>query len=329
VDLTLNFDTMSSDAPPRVACGWLLALLLAAAPSGLAQSPVAESLRALYRGDYQLAAGLAARHLKARPHDARARVVLARAVLAQGKFDEAFAELRRAVADDPADVDALYYLGMVSGVLSQIEHQQLFAMAPNSGRVHQLLAELALAQDKKTEAVAEYQAALAADPRSAELLIALAELHRQQSQLDEAVALYARAETVAAPSFETAYGLGACFAIKQEHQTAVGHFRRALAFEPDSAAARFALGNSLFSLGSLDAAVVELRSAATLEPKMHRAYFLLGRAYQRLGRKEEAAAAFKVVDQLSRDKAEPVRDATKPAGPRATAAPTPRPKKIP
>jgi hypothetical protein len=41
----------------------------------------------------------------------------------------------------PHNVDALYYLSKVSGILSQIEFRELYSLAPNSARVHQLIGE--------------------------------------------------------------------------------------------------------------------------------------------------------------------------------------------
>ena len=47
----------------------------------------------------------------------------------------------------------------------KLEYQQLFALAPNSERVHQLLAESLQAQDKPSEAEAEYKAALSRESK--------------------------------------------------------------------------------------------------------------------------------------------------------------------
>jgi len=292
----------SSKLFTRSACSLLL---IVASAECFAQTPaMAEGVRAIYQGDHRRAAELAEKHLRKYPNDAPARVILARAELAQGKFERAYQELQKALASDPRNIDALYYLAIVAKALSQQEYQRLYALAPDSARVHLLMAEAALAEDNQTEAEAEFQAALKANPRSIEVLTALGELKRSQSMFDEAITYYAEAERIGPLNYTIAYGLGACYTYKQEHPRAVEYLRKAAAFAPDSAAGRFALGNALFQGGQTEAAIPELKAALELEPQMKQAYFLLGRAYQKLGQQVEAKIAFGKLDELSRNEAE-------------------------
>jgi tetratricopeptide (TPR) repeat protein len=261
---------------------------------------VKESLRALYEGDYQRAARLAEERLQLQPNDAAARVMLARAAMAQGKFKEACAELRRALTADPRNIDALYYLSLVASALSQQEYERLYAIAPESDRVHQLLGEAAVAQEKPTEAEEEFLAALKGNPHSVEVLTALGELKRSQSKFDEAIEYYSRAEAAGPFSYDVGYGLGACYTYKQDYKRAIEYLRRAIALAPDSADGHFALGNALFQSGQAAAAIPELQTAVTLEPKLKQGYFLLGRAYQKLGQQARAKEYFKKLDDLNR-----------------------------
>ncbi|HEY7181241.1 MAG TPA: tetratricopeptide repeat protein [Blastocatellia bacterium] len=285
-----------------------LLLLTGARAECFAQAPAAtpamsESVRALYQGDPRRAAELAEKRLRQYPNDAPERVVLARAELAQGDFQGAYRELRTALASDPRNIDALYYLAIVAKALSQQEYQRLYELAPDSARVHMLMAEAALAQENPTEAEAEFQAALKASPDSIEVLTALGELKRSQSKFDEAIAYYAQAEGVGPLNYSIAYGLGACYTYKQERVRAVEYLRKAAAFAPDSAAGRFALGNALYQDGQAEAAIPELKAALELDPQLKQAYFMLGRAYQKLGRQTEAKAAFGKLDELNRNEA--------------------------
>jgi tetratricopeptide (TPR) repeat protein len=291
----------SSKLFTRAACSLLLTVVCAEC---FAQAPaMAEGVRAIYQGDHQRAAELAEKHLRKYPNDAQARVILARAELAQGKFERAYQELQKALGSDPRNIDALYYLAIVAKALSQQEYQRLYALAPDSARVHLLLAEAALAEDNPTEAEVEFQAALKANPRSVEVLTALGELKRSQSMFDEAITYYAQAERIGPLNYDIAYGLGACYTYKQEHPRAVEYLRKAASFAPDSAAGRFALGNALFQDGQTEAAIPELKAALELEPQLKQAYFVLGRAYQKLGQQAEAKIAFGKLDELSRNEA--------------------------
>lgn len=282
----------------RFAC---LALGLATCGTAFAQSSdVSQSARAFYRGEYARAAELAARHLRRFPNDAAARVILARVDLAQGNFQEAFESLQKALAYDARNVDALYYLSIVSRELSHREYQRLLSLAPDSARAHQLLGEAAVANENRTEAEAEFTSALTADPRSVEVLVELAELKRSQSKFDEAITYYTRAQQIGPTNYDIAYGMGACYTYKQDYAQAIAWLREAVTSDPDSAAGHFALGNALFQSGQWDAAIPELNYSLKLEPRLKQAYFLLGRAYAKTGRQEEAKAALQKLDELVR-----------------------------
>lgn len=281
----------------------LLVLLLMAPVWSQGQtqsSALAETTRALYGGDYGLAVQLAEKHLHNNPRDVPVRVVLARAELGQGRLEEAFDELQKALGVEPKNIDALYYLSLVSRELSQREYQRLFSMSPDSARVHQLLAEAAQAAENPSKAEQEFQKALEANPHSVEVATELAELKRSQSKFDEAITFYMQAENNGSLTYDVAYGLGACYTYKQDYPQAIEWLRKAMALAPDSTAGRFALGNALFQEGQVAAAIPELKEALRLEPRMKQAYFLLGRAYSKLGRQEEARAAIKKLDELNR-----------------------------
>lgn len=262
------------------------------------------SARALYQGDYPRAAQIAEKHLHLRPDDATVRVMLARAVLAQGKFEIAFTELQKVLRDDPKNIDALYYLNIVANVLSQQHYQRLYALSPDSERVHQLMGEAALVEGNPAEAESEFLAALRVNPRSVEVLTSLGELKRTQSEFDEALTFFQNAADLGAKNFTVIYGLGVCHAFQQNHAEAAANFRQAVALNPGSADARFALGNELFQLGRSDEALKELTTVVAGHPKMKQAWFLMGRAHQRLGRTAESKAAFKKVEDLTRQEIE-------------------------
>jgi tetratricopeptide (TPR) repeat protein len=260
---------------------------------------MSQSERTLYRGDYEQAKRLAESHLQKKPADLFMRVILARAELSTGHYSEALGDLRKVLASDPHNIDALYYLSFAARGLAQQEYERLYAMNPDSARVHQLLAEAALESQDLSRAETEFQKALDANPRSAEVATELAELKRSQSKFDEAITYYSKAAEVGSLDYAIAYGLGASYTYKQDYPRAIDYLQKSVAFAPDSAAAHFALGNAFFQNGDLKSAIPELTASLRLEPRMKQAYFLLGRAYSKLGRKQEAAAAFQKLDQLS------------------------------
>lgn len=284
--------------PTLLCC--LLALHAALAAAASPSLALKHCKQALYRGDYAQAETLATEELKVHPHASAVRVILGRAQLAQGKFQVALEQFRKVLASEPRNIDALYYLSFTARALSQQEYQRLFALDPNSSRVHQLLGQAALEAEDPAQAEAEFQQALKINPGSAEVAIELAELKRSQSKFDDAISYYNQAEQIGGVNYDVAYGLGACYIYNQEYGKAQEWLKKAVTLGPVSGAAHFALGDAFFMDGKLDAAIPELKASLRFEPRMRQAYFLLGRAYSKLGRKEEANAAFQKLEELDR-----------------------------
>ena len=275
---------------------------------GEGATELTEGTRALYQGNYERAALLAGEYVKTHPQTLAARILLARAEIAQRKYGLAYQELQRALRLDPKNIDALHYLGQLCNLLSQTEYQELYALDPDSARVHQLQAEWYRVQENTAKAEQEYEAALKANPQSVEVLVSLGDLTRSEFRFDEALTYYSRAYAIDPRNYDSAYGIGACYHFRQEPEKATEYFQRALAIDPDSAAARLALGDTLLRAGQAAAAVTELKAALMLEPKMRQAYTLLGRAQQKLGLSREAEESFKKAQELIQSEMESRQD---------------------
>lgn len=273
----------------------------AAAVADAGSAAVVAATSALAAGDLDRAATLAGGHLRQHPRSAAARVVIARVHVARGDLDAAWRELQRAVADQPRDVDALYYLGQVSAQLAAEQFERLAQQSPMPARGHQLLAESFEAQERRGDAEREYQAALDANPDLLDALLGLARLRRIRLDCDGAKALYARAEAIR-PTFEAAYGLGACLLREQAHEAAGAQFEKALARDPRSVVALVGAGSALLGRNRAAEAIVPLERAVAIEPAMDDGWYVLGRAYQAAGRREQAQQAFATVERLRAEK---------------------------
>jgi len=260
---------------------------------------LAEATRALYKGDAPRAQSMAEEYSKAHPASAAARLLIARAEMSRGDFDAAYREIEEVLQREPHNVDALYYLSKLCGILSQIEFRELYSLAPNSARVHQLLGESYQMQEDLPKAEEEFVQALAANPQSARVLVALGDVKRAQSQCEEAIGFYRRAVEIEPHDYDGNYGLGACYLHQAKGETAIQWFRQAAAVEPDSAAARLALGITYMRTGKLPEAVAELKAAAALEPESRQAYVLMGQAYNKMNQPRESEQAFRKARALS------------------------------
>ena len=286
--------------PARPSSVFFLLLAMNCASAFGQASALNQSTQALYRGEYTKASEVALAHLRRFPNDVPVRVILARVEFAQAEFPQAFDDLRKALAADPKNVDALYYMSLTARELSQRESQKLFSLAPDSDLVHRLLGEAAITADNKNEAEEEFQKALKANPRSVEVLTELADLERSQLKFDEAISYYMQAEQLEPLNYEIAYGLGVCYTYTEDYPRAIEWHQKAVALAPDSAEGRFALGKAFFKNDQFAVAIPELKASLQMEPGMKQAFLLLGRAYSKLGRPEEAKAAFQKFDKLNR-----------------------------
>lgn len=262
-----------------------------------ANEPSDAVVTALSAGELDRALTLAQGLVRQRPGDVRANVLLGRVHLERSELDAAYVALRKALQANPKDVDALYYMGLVTAQLAATEFERLVKMAPDSGRAHQLMAESLEAQDRPREAEREYEAAVAAQPELLDALLGLARLKRIRLACDEAVELYVRAERVR-PTFDAAYGLGVCQQYLQQDEKARAAFELAVKRDPKSAVAWVGLGSTLTRLGHPADAIAKLQKAIELEPEMGEAYYALGLAFRAAGHQERAKAAFAKAEAL-------------------------------
>ena len=240
---------------------------------------------------------MATDYVDAHPRDARARILLARAHLGRNRLTAAYDQLERALALDPRNVDALYYLGLVAGDLAATEFQRLHDTAPDSARVHQLRAETFEAQERRSDAEREYEAALRQDPSLVDALLGLGRLKRRRLAGEDAVALYERAEAIRS-TFDGAYGLGICLSTLQDDRAAVARFQQALRYDGTSALALAGLGTSLVKIGQTADGINRLERAVAIQPNLVEAHYMLGMAYRTAGQKERSDQAFRKAEQL-------------------------------
>jgi tetratricopeptide (TPR) repeat protein len=282
----------------------LIAVVLVVAPTADAQPAravvdpdLAESSRALASGDVDRALLLSRDYLKRHPGDARAQVLLVRIHIEREEIDSAYQVINRAARAHPADVDVLYYLGLVTRRLAADEFDRLVRMAPDSARVHQLQAESLEVQERRADAEKEYTAALDAKPDLLEALLALGKLKRIRLACEDAIGLYDKAESIR-PTFDGAYGLGVCHSYLQNDELAVRKFEQAVKRNPSAAVAWAGLGTSLVKLRRTAEGIAKLQRAIVLAPDMDEAHYMLGMAYQAAGDTVRAQKAFKKAEQL-------------------------------
>jgi tetratricopeptide (TPR) repeat protein len=276
----------------------LFCFFIASAAQG-ATSDLQACAAALDRGEFDPAARLARSYLRLHPASVPSRILLARAYMGMNNGTAALSELRAAIRREPDNIEALYYITKLAGILSQMELGAVEELAPDSARAHQIRAAALAPQDAKS-AEKEYEAALERRPGTVAIWNALGDLMREQRQYDKSVAWYSKTLEKDPENYDALYGTGVCYRFARSPSDALPLFRRALKADPSSLAAKTAIGESLLMSGDARRALPLLEEAAKADPSLRLVQFLLGRAYRELGRTEDARKAFERVRALTK-----------------------------
>ena len=234
-----------------------------------------------------------------------------------GRLREAEALYREALAEDPQNIDALHFLGVIALQRGDPEQaavlisQALSRNSANAPAYNNLGLALA-AQGRRREAVSAWLDALLLQPDYPDALRNLkanlsagaglqrdpaSDAHfnrgnacKDQGHLEEATASYQSAVALA-PDFAAAHAnLGSALARQGRHAEALVCFRKALILEPELAEAWFNLGISSYQLGELASAKVALARYLQAQPDDRDALMVLAEAHFQGNELDDAAA---------------------------------------
>ena len=223
-----------------------------------------------------------------------------RSSFAEGRYQEASTEARRIVAMEPANTEAMYWLGRAYKRLAAATVDRLTAAAPDSYRVDQLAGELHEDRTEYGKAVDSFRRALEKAPDVPGLRYAIGSAYWKMGSFEEAQA-WLEGELERNPHHARArYRLGNLLLDRGQPKEALPHLLRAVATNPALAEARFDLGRAYLEDEQHGPAAEALQECARLDPENDRVHYLLGNAYRGLGRIEDAQREFETYQQLSR-----------------------------
>ncbi len=240
-------------AAPRLAFGALIACTV-----------VLGALTLLRNAQYQSEIAMWQDVLRQAPHNHRAHHGLARALKAQGKFDQAVPHFVRALELEP-----------------NLPHYRLS------------YAILMIDQGRAAEAEPHLRAALAMDPANANAYNALGIVRAQQGQLAEAEAFWREGLKQDASVAHLHSNLAGVLARRGQYAEAEACLREAARLEPGFAQIQVNWGLVLLRLGRIDDAVPRFGRATELYPRDPVAWANLGYALQRCGHSEQATQAYR------------------------------------
>lgn len=184
-------------------------------------------------------------------------------LLQQGKLDEAEPLLRQILRQNPDQVDALHFLGVL--VARRGQHQ---------------------------EGVDLIHRALALNPGYVDACNNLGNLLLTLKRIDEAMAAYRRAIALAPDHANAHANLGMALRRSGQPTEAIAALLQAIALEPSHANAHFHLGKALADQGHYEEAIAAYREAIRANPAHVSAYQSLGMLLYKLGRGPEATALY-------------------------------------
>ena len=195
-------------------------------------------------------------------------------------------ELREA---DPTSVELIYTAYRIYSDLLDETRLSLILVAPNSARVHQMMAHELARQGHTDEAIANYREALKIDPNSSGLHFELAEmLNTEGSRRDEAAKEY-QAALVSNPRDEKSDSkLGDLAAVEGNAKAAVSYYEAALKLDPNDSDSLVGLAKSDMTLNEPEKALPLLERAIQLDPTNATAHFRLSTLYRKMGRTDDA-----------------------------------------
>ena len=203
----------------------------------------------------------------------------------------------------PTDPDILYTAHRIYADLADETLLSVAMTAPQSARIHQMMAhQLSRLGDVKG-AIAQCRAALKIDPRLPGLHFELAEAlsaDAESSNPEEIEAEYKAALAVDPFDAKSECRLGEIAARRSDLESAAEHYRKAVQLQPGDAEANLGLGKTLAAMQQQQKARPYLERAVQLDPYNAVSHYHLATLYRQLGRTEDSRrelAAFQKVKE--------------------------------
>jgi tetratricopeptide (TPR) repeat protein len=206
---------------------------------------------------------------------------------------------------EPTDTDVLYTAHRIYSELSDETMLSLAMVAPDSARMHQLMAHELARQAKDDVAIANYREALKIDPGRADVHYELAEILNTQSSpasRAEAEKEY-KAALAGDPTDERSEcRLGDIAARGSDLKDAASYYSRALEMQPNDPDAHLGMAKIQMSNHEPQKAVTHLERAAQIEPFNPGTHYRLGVVYRELGRADDSHREMTRFEELKKMK---------------------------
>ncbi len=208
-----------------------------------------------------------------------------------GELGKAAATVNALQELDPTNVEITYAAYRIYSDLTDESRLSLSVEAPNSARMHQMMAHELARQGKTDEAIAHYREALKIDPKTVGLHFELAEMLNHSSipeRRQEAEKEYEAALEMNPFDEKSECRLGDLASLAGDEKAAAEHYERALKLQPNDPDANVGMAKTLMSMNETEKALPLLEFAIKLDPTDAIAHFRLSTIYRKMGRAADA-----------------------------------------
>lgn len=226
-------------------------------------------------------------------------LLLGRTLLDIGRNGGAARAFSTALAENPADVEAEYWLSRSYLKLADAYFIRLAAAYPDSWRTYELQGETFQIRERDRQAIEAYEAAERLKPDDAKIHETLGELFLGEDSVQKATAELGKALQLNPGAPRSLYLLGRLYLSQREPARAIPYLETALRRDPGLLEARPVLGKAYLRAGKAALAVPQLQRSAKMD-RYGNLHYLLYEAYRQEGKSRLAAQALARSQQLRR-----------------------------
>lgn len=195
----------------------------------------------------------------------------AREAYSGGNYVQVEAICREVIQDDPSNVEAHTFLGLVlydQGKLDEAieNYRTAIKLDPKSAAAYSNLGNALQNQGKLDEAVENYQKAIELDPNNSTIYYNLGLALHDQKKLDEAIESYQQAIQLAPNDAKTYYNLGLALYDQEKLDEAIENYQKAIELDLKDANLHINLGIALYEIEKPEEAATEYQKAIELDP---------------------------------------------------------------
>jgi Tfp pilus assembly protein PilF len=227
---------------------------------------------------------------------------LAQIEYARGELQQASIYIAELMKSDPDDPDVLYLAFRIYNDLSDSARNKLTIVAPDSGRIHLLMAEEFIKAGDPTNAIHQYELALKQDPSFLGVHFELGEALLKESLADDSLARATAELDLALKEDPQNAAAEAKLGFIEGHRNHTGaaeqHYRHALDLNPDQLEALLGLGTILRERGEYDKAAELYTRASLVDPLDESIHFRLAQIARQLNKKADADREMKLFKEI-------------------------------